>query len=172
MAFVAFMSIVKFRHLSKRATLSLFIAGAALSLGHGASAQEQKKTPYWASIAADDARMRKGPSESMPVLWDYRRENLPIKVIKVHEQWRLIEDPDGTQGWMAVRLLSGRRTGMVTGDTRPMHAAASVTSEILFRAQPGVVGFLSDCNEGWCLFDVKGKKGFIREAHVFGGGEP
>lgn len=172
MAFVISMSIVTFRHFSKRAIFSGFLIASTLFLGHGAGAQETKKTPYWASIATDDARMRKGPAETMPVMWEYRRENLPIKVIKVHENWRLIEDPDGTQGWMAVRLLSGRRTAMVTGETRVMRSSPDDGASVAYRAEPGVVGFLSDCDNGWCLFDVGGRKGFIRESHVWGSGEP
>ncbi len=172
MAFVDPMSIVTFNKLTKWAIFSAFLAASSLSLGHEAAAQETKKTPYWASIATDDARMRKGPAETMPVMWEYRRENLPIKVIKIHENWRLIEDPDGTQGWMAVRLLSGSRTAMVTGETRAMRSSPNNSASVAYRAEPGVVGFLSDCNKGWCLFDVEGRKGFIRETHVWGGGEP
>lgn len=166
------MSIVTVRHLSKTSIAVTLALISGLGVASPAHAQEERKTPYWASIATDDARMRKGPAETMPVMWDYRRENLPIKVIKVHENWRLVEDPDGTQGWMAVRLLSGRRTAIVQGGTRPMRSSASDEAPTVYRAEAGVVGFLSDCDKGWCLFDVNGKKGFVREAHVWGAGEP
>ena len=66
-----------------------------------AAAQSDPELPYWASISVDEARMRKGPSPDVPVIWEYRRKDLPVKVIARHELWRKIEDPDGTQGWMA-----------------------------------------------------------------------
>ncbi|MPN02402.1 hypothetical protein SDC9_149618 [bioreactor metagenome] len=59
--------------------------------------------------------MRKGPSPDVPVVWEYRRKDLPVKVVARHDIWRKIEDPDGTQGWMAARLLSRTRTAIVTG---------------------------------------------------------
>ena len=136
------------------------------------AAQEERKTPYWASIATDDARMRKGPSEAMPVMWQYRRENLPIKVIEVYQNWRKIEDPDGTQGWMAARLLSAKRSAIVTGGIRPMRDGPQDDANITYRAESGVVGFITDCANGWCVFNVGGKRGYIREAHIWGAGAP
>ena len=145
--------------------LAFFVAAPA-------AAQEERKTPYWASIAADDARMRKGPSEAMPVTWQYRRENLPIKVIEVYQNWRRIEDPDGTQGWMAARLLSAKRSAIVIGGIRPMRDAPKEDASVAYRAEPGVVGFITDCANGWCVFNVGGKRGYIRESHIWGAGEP
>lgn len=152
----------------KRSILALSVLLAVTPL----AAQEQKKTPYWASISTDDARMRKGPSEAMPVMWEYRRENLPIKVVEVYENWRKIEDPDGAQGWMAARLLSAKRTAIITGGVRAMRATPSDDAAVSYRAEAGVVGTITECAQGWCLFDVGGKRGYIREAHAWGTGAP
>lgn len=142
---------------------------AALMAAVGpAAAQSDPQLPYWASINVDEARMRKGPSPDVPVIWEYRRKDLPVKVIARFETWRKIEDPDGTQGWMAARLLSRTRTAIVTGDTRPMRAEPSVSAAISFRAEAGVVGKITDCKDGWCLFDVKGRKGWIQADHIWG----
>lgn len=128
--------------------------------------------PYWASISQPVARMRKGPSPDLPVMWEYRREDLPVKVLERYQTWRKIQDPDGTVGWMAARLLSAQRTGYVTGSIREMHADPDSGSPIAWRAEPGVVGLLSDCTRGWCYFDVKGRRGYIRAEEIWGGGEP
>ena len=92
------------------AVLALFFAAGP------AAAQSDPELPYWASISVDEARMRKGPSPDVPVIWEYRRKDLPVKVVARFETWRKIEDPDGTQGWMAARLLSRTRTAIVTGE--------------------------------------------------------
>src|SRR3546814_2216209 len=76
----------------------------------GAHASDEVQVPYWASISVDRARMRKGPSIDVPVLWEYRRKDLPVRVIARHDLWRKVEDPDGARGWMAARLLSRART--------------------------------------------------------------
>ncbi len=133
-----------------------------------AAAQSDPELPYWASISVDEARMRKGPSPDVPVTWEYRRKDLPVKVIARFETWRKIEDPDGTQGWMAARLLSRTRTAIVTGEIRPLRAEANVSAAISYRAEPGVVGRITDCAKGWCLLDVKGRKGWIETGHIWG----
>ncbi len=142
--------------------LSLAIVGPA------AAQSDPVKLPYWASISVDEARMRKGPSPDVPVIWEYRRKDLPVKVVARFETWRKIEDPDGTQGWMAARLLSRTRTAIVTGEIRPLRENASVSAAIAYRAEPGVVGRITDCKDGWCLFDVKGRKGWIQTDHIWG----
>lgn len=133
-----------------------------------AAAQPESPLPYWASISVDEARMRKGPSPDVPVIWEYRRKDLPVKVVALHETWRKIEDPDGTQGWMAARLLSRTRTAIITGDVRPLREAPSLSAAIAYRAEPGVVGRITDCANGWCMMDVRGRRGWIDAEHIWG----
>ena len=146
----------------------IFAAAALMATVGPAAAQSEVELPYWASISVDEARMRKGPSPDVPVMWEYRRRDLPVKVVARHENWRKVEDPDGTQGWMAARLLSRTRTAIVTGDIRPLREDAKVSAAIAYRAQPGVVGRIGDCKNGWCLFDVQGRKGWIQTEHIWG----
>src|SRR5688572_26366913 len=83
------------------------------------SAAEQRAVPYWASLAAGDALLRTGPGRNFPATWRYRRAELPVKVVQVHETWRKVREIDGTEGWMAAALLTAERTAMVTGEIRP-----------------------------------------------------
>lgn len=129
---------------------------------------QAKKPPYWASISAGKARMRTGPGREFPATWLYQRAGLPVKVIEVYPNWRKIEDPDGTVGWVQGNLLSEERTALVTGGVREMRASADANAAVVWRAEPGVVGRISQCARGWCLFDVKGRSGFISTAHIWG----
>lgn len=131
-------------------------------------AAAQKKPPYWASIRAGEARMRTGPGQQFPASWLYKRAGLPVKVIEVYPNWRKIEDPDGTQGWMLASLLSDERTGLVTGSIRALRERPSGDAPVLWRAEPGVVGKLSDCARGWCRIDVLGRMGYIEVDHLYG----
>lgn len=115
--------------------------------------------------------MRVGPSLDYPASWVYQRRDLPVRVIEVLDQWRKIEDPDGTQGWMHVSLLSGRNTAIIRATIAPLRAAASADARILFRAEPGVVGRISDCDTNWCAIDVRGQRGFVEKRHIWGGTE-
>jgi SH3-like domain-containing protein len=156
----------------KRAALTLTIfagcAVAGLWSGRSAVAQSNDELPYWASIAVDEARMRKGPSPDVPVIWEYRRRDLPVRVVARYENWRKVEDPDGTSGWMAARLLSRTRTAIVVGGTAQMREAPGEDAAVAYRAQAGVVGRITDCDDGWCLFDVKGRRGWIAKSAIWG----
>ena len=152
----------------RRALLAL-VALAGLLLGPGASAQ--RAVPYWASIATTTAKMRAGPGKQYPSTWIYRRDDLPVKVLRVMEDWRQVEDPDGTQGWMSRTQLSDTRTAMVRTLTT-VHDQPTASAHINWRVEPGVVGRLGDCDAGWCQIDLGGRVGFLREASVWGAGAP
>lgn len=144
-----------------------------MSLAVGAAqAQDERETPYWASISAGKAMMRTGPGKNYPATWLYLRADLPIRVVETYPGWRKVEDPEGEQGWMLQRLLSDTRTALVTGNApRPMHEKPSSSARVRYRAEPGVVGRLSDCRGGWCRLDVGGRTGYIRTGHFWGGAE-
>jgi SH3-like domain-containing protein len=141
-------------------------------LGVPASAQD-REVPYWASIRADEINMRVGPSETYPIAWVYHRPGLPLKVLRIKEGWRLVEDPDGASGWMVARFLSPDRTAIVVGSgVADMRDEPGDGAKLLWRVEPGVVGKLSSCNDGWCRFDAAGRVGWIRQARLWGAGEP
>lgn len=145
---------------------------AALMLGlavGSAQAQQERAPPYWASISAGRAMMRTGPGTNYPATWLYVRADLPIRVVETYPNWRKVSDSDGTTGWMLQRLLSDRRTALVTGDSpRPMHQGPAEDSRVRYLAEPGVVGRLSKCAGGWCLLEVGNRQGYIRIEHFWG----
>ena len=146
------------------------IGAVLLALAATASAQD-KKPPYWASIASGEAMMRSGPGKNYPGIWLYKRRDLPIRVVKTYPNWRMIEDPDGTRGWMLVTLLSDQRTAIVKpGAPRPIRAEASDSSAIRYRAEAGVVGRIEKCRLGWCHIAVGKREGFIRVSDIWGVG--
>jgi SH3-like domain-containing protein len=144
------------------------LGALALAISIAIPALANTKPPYWASISASEARMRTGPGRQFPASWLYQRAQLPVKVIGTYPNWRKIEDPDGTQGWMQANLISSERTGLVIGEVRPLRDKPNVSGKVIFRAEPGVVGKLSDCGRGWCRLDVKGRMGYIEMAHLWG----
>ncbi len=150
----------------KRASFFLVLLACALA---PAAAQEDRKPPYWASIAAGKAMMRAGPGRNYPGTWLYVRADLPVRVVATYPDWRQVKDPKGEEGWMLQRLLSSTRTALVVGKAlAPMHEKPSEASAIRYRAQPGVVGRISKCGDGWCRLDVGGRQGYIRTERIWG----
>lgn len=131
-----------------------------------------RKTPYWASLRASEVMLRSGPGRNFPAEWLYKRRGLPVKVVKTytvaHSEWRRIEDPDGTQGWVQANLLSDQRTAMVRGGVRALYERPDPTSPLLWRAEPGVIGQVGACVNGWCRLDVRGQAGFIQANNLLG----
>jgi SH3-like domain-containing protein len=133
------------------------------------AAAQDKKPPYWASIASGQAMMRTGPARNYPGTWLYQRRDLPVRVLKLYPNWRLIEDPDGTRGWMLVTLLSDRRTGIVKqGEPRAVHVDPSDVSHVRYLAEQGSVGRISKCKDGWCRIEFGKRDGFIHTADIWG----
>ena len=122
-------------------SLAMVIVGLAAPT---IAALVQKKTPYFASIAAGKARMRTGPAKTYPASWLYQRADLPVKVLDIYDRgaWIKIEDPSGTQGWMMGTLISETRTGLVMGTIAELRDAPRYGGKIVWRAAPGVVGRL------------------------------
>ncbi|HYX47883.1 MAG TPA: SH3 domain-containing protein [Sphingomicrobium sp.] len=147
----------------------LFSAFLILAAATPALAQE-KQPPYWASIASGEAMTHTGPGRNYPNVWLYQRRDLPVRVVKKYETWRLIQDPDGEQGWMLVTMLSDRRTAIVKpGDPRPIRTDRSVDSKVHYLAEPGVVGRISKCKgDGWCRIEIGKKDGYIRTSDLWG----
>ncbi len=143
-------------------------AGMTLMLAVPAAAQD-KTPPYWASIASGEAMMRTGPGRNYPGTWLYKRRDLPVRVLKTYPNWRMIEDPDGTRGWMLVTLLSDTRTAIVKpGDPRSIHVEANGDSPVRYRAEPGVVARIEQCAGRWCRITVGDRGGHIRSVDIWG----
>jgi SH3-like domain-containing protein len=133
-----------------------------------ASAQD-RPVPYWASIQSGEAMMRTGPARTYPGVWLYKRRDLPVRVLKRHENWRLIQDSEGTRGWMLRTMLSDTRTALVQGSApRPVHAKADANSRVRYMVEPGVVGRINDCGEGWCHISFGKRDGHIKVADLWG----
>ncbi len=155
-----------------RLILTSLLGLAALFASAGLNAQ-QREAPYWASMKFDEVNMRVGPGQDFKIDWVYKRKGLPVKVVRLREGWRLMQDPDGTQGWVNESQLLLTRTAIITGEgLAAMRAEPNASAAIKWNAQVGVVGKLGDCEAGWCEFNVGGREGWVLENRLWGTGAP
>lgn len=153
-------------------TLIFVILGMCFFLAVPAAAQD-REVPYWASIDTHELNMRVGPSMQYQIDWVYRREGLPVKVIRVVDRWRLIEDADGTKGWVSSQFLSLKRAAVVIGKgLAVIRDMPNDNGKLKWNAEPGVIGELGDCEAGWCELNVAGRAGWIRQSRIWGAGKP
>lgn len=148
----------------------IIVLGLALLAMLAAPLQAQERAlPYWASLRYDEVRMRVGPSDEYPIEWVYKRKGLPVKVVRVREGWRLVEDPEGAQGWIARSQLDPARGALVTGTgLAEVRAEPSASGAVRWRAEPGVVAALLRCREAWCEVDIAKRKGWVERARLWG----
>ena len=150
----------------------IFLAAAALAFAAPLAA-DNAKTPYWVSIRSDEVNLRVGPGEDYRIAWVYRRPQLPLKVLRIKDGWRLVQDPDGAQGWMRSQFLTRQRTGYVRGTgAAEMRENPASEARLLWRLAPGVVGLLGECQAGWCELEVDGRLGHVEASRLWGAGEP
>ena len=127
--------------------------------------------PRFASLKTDDVNMRSGPGARYPVLWTYKRRELPVRIEREFDVWRLVEDMDGIKGWVHQATLAGRRTFVITGkDPRTIRADASDGSAAVAVLKPGVVGRVKTCeaNAAWCTVQVGDYRGWLARADFWG----
>ena len=151
---------------------AVVLATAGLStVSAGAPKTAAKASPraaYFASCPAERTRMRSGPGRTFPATWLYVRRNLPVRVIDSYQDWRKVEDPGGTQGWVLGTLVSSARSAIVTAPAAIELRDRPAGSRVSWRVAPGVVGRISACGAGWCRLDVNGRVGFAETRFLWG----
>ncbi len=127
-------------------------------------------TPRFVALRSDEVNLRVGPDTRFPIEWTYQRRDLPVEVLREYNQWRRIRDMDGTEGWVHQSTLSARRTFLVRGQERNLHASDSDGSNVVARLQPGVVGRIRRCAAGsaWCEVQVADRRGYLKRADFWG----
>lgn len=144
----------------------------ALSMAPQGARAQDREVPYWATLRFDEVNMRVGPSGEYKIDWVYKRKGLPVKVVRVREGWRLVQDHEGTQGWVAASQLSPSLGALIVGDgLAELRAGPAADTAVRWRAEPGVVGELLECRDDYCEIDVAGRSGWVAQDRLWGVGE-
>jgi len=65
--------------------------------------------PRYASLKSDRVKLRVGPGKKYRTEYIYVVKNFPVKIIAEFDNWRKINDVDGSKGWIHASMLSGNR---------------------------------------------------------------
>lgn len=126
--------------------------------------------PRWATFRADEVNLRTGPGTRYPIEWLYHRRDLPVKIQREFEVWRLIEDQDGVKGWVHQATLTGRRGFVVKTADQTLRKSASDDGNPVALLKVGVVGRIRACDAkaSWCDVEAGGYRGWIRRDKIWG----
>ena len=150
-----------------RLLLALLLAGIFLSVSLPTQVQADGKLPRFASLRSDKVNLRAGPGVRYPIAWIFVRKSLPVEILAEFELWRKVRSRDGTEGWVHKSLLSGRRSGIITGKTRTLFRRAQDSVPVL-RLAPGVQGALIACKKTWCKMRVGSIEGWLKRKQFWG----
>ncbi len=129
--------------------------------------QAQEGTRF-VSLKAEVANLRVGPGRRYPIDWVYRRPGLPLLVVAHFDQWRWVQDHEGTKGWMHRSLLSTARTALVVDEVQTVFEEPSSDAAAVLRAEPGVIADLKGCEGRWCRIALAGEEGWVRDSAIWG----
>ncbi len=124
--------------------------------------------PRFASLHADEINMRTGPGTRYPIEWVYVREGLPVEVTAEFEIWRRVRDWEGSEGWIHKSALTGKRTLIVTGQTRQVYEEMDEQSAVKAHVEPGVIGHLLSCSPDWCKVKFDDINGYMPKSAFWG----
>ena len=125
--------------------------------------------PRFVALKVKKGNMRAQPSTQHAILFTYLRAGLPMKVLRERGDWRLVEDHDGTQGWMKNTILTNDRTFRIMAPLANLYRRADLTSPVHAQLETGVIGDLHTCRaDGWCRGSVGQVSGWIRANDIWG----
>src|SRR5438477_10938197 len=81
---------------------------AALPAAAGESEAGQK-LPRFVSLRSDQVNLRVGPGENYPIEWVLARKDMPVEVVEEFENWRIIRDGQGSEGWVHDSMVTVKR---------------------------------------------------------------
>src|SRR5712691_6912817 len=143
-----------------RLLLASLLFGAPLAAA--AENEASQKVPRFVSLRSDQVNLRVGPGENYPIEWVLTRKDMPVEIIRQFENWRMIRDWQGTEGWVHERMVSGKRGVIVRGGIRTLHGQPDVASPAVARAEPGVIARLLGCRPEWCRVEAANSTGWVQ----------
>ncbi len=138
------------------------------ALPAGAQSELAPKLPRFVSLRSNRVNLRVGPGETYPIEWVLTRKDMPVEIVKEFQNWRLIRGWHDTKGWILDRMVTAKRDVVIDGAVRALHRRPDPASELVARAEPGVVARLIELQGPWCRIEAGGYTGWVLRTEVWG----
>jgi SH3-like domain-containing protein len=147
----------------------VFASGASGPAPH-ASVLTGLPLPRFASFRSNESNMRVGPGGRYPIAWVFRRQNLPVQIIREFYDWRQVRTSDRVKGWVHKALLVGTRHFTTVGRKTVLRAGPADYAAAVAWIEFGVIGRISACaaDSQWCRVRVSGYSGYLRRTAIWG----
>ena len=148
--------------------LSFSAPGAALGQSTEIGPETGAPLPRFESLRFNKVNLRRGAGEDYPIAWTFQLYGLPVQIFQEFRDWRHVRDHDGATGWMHKSQLGTARTVLIQDEVANVHSEPDAGSEVVARAEPGVVMTLIACQVDWCRAKAQGYRGWIKKAGQWG----
>ena len=115
---------------------------------------------YFLMLKNKKVNVRYGPSLEHPVKYNYRKINLPVKVIDKKENFRRIVDHKKNSGWIHVSQLKPSRS-LITMNEKILFKNSTKYSKPLAKLDQGRLLKIIKCKEKWCNVKTGDFSGWI-----------
>lgn len=126
--------------------------------------------PRFVTLKSKDVNMRSGPGINYPMKINYKCYHLPVQIISESENWRLVRDSNGNEGWIHEAMLDKKDYVEIVSKVKvPMFRLPNEKSKHIAYIEEGVLAKVVKCNENWCnVVLAKTYKGWIHKSHLWG----
>jgi len=124
--------------------------------------------PRFVTLKSDEVNIRVGPGVRYPIKLVFKKEGLPVEIVKEFDIWRQIRNIEGDEGWVNKGLLSSRRNVIIKDYMRTVYKKPAMFSKPIVKLKPGVIANLVTCKDNWCNIKVAGYNGWISQEQIWG----
>jgi len=124
--------------------------------------------PRFVTLKSGEVNMRAGPGTEYPVLWQYRKKDLPLRVEAEFGVWRKVVDHEDTTGWMHQSVVSLKRHALVTASSARIYASPDNGAALVAVAERNALLELQSCPTQWCKVAAGDLRGWVARNAIWG----
>jgi SH3-like domain-containing protein len=118
------------------------------------------------SLKNTTTNVRAGPGTQYPILWVFKRQGWPVRIISEYQYWYKVEDHEGETGWIYKNLLSNTHTVIVSeGKPVIMYVDTEMTKPVM-KLSANVTLTLDRCTPYLCQVVHNRKKGWVEKTRL------
>jgi SH3-like domain-containing protein len=149
--------------------VTLFISSVSSATDQKIGSITGLPLPRFVVIKSRDVNMRSGPGVTYQSKINYKCIFIPVEVKSEFDNWRLVRDSEGNEGWIHEAMLDGRRYVQILKDETLIFRLPDPKSQPIARIEKGAIGKLVNCKNNWCEISFgRSHKGWINKEKLWG----
>lgn len=121
------------------------------------------------SLKFSEVNGRSGPNSDFPIIFTYKLNGMPVKVLGEFDNWYKVMDFNGDVVWLSKHLVSKSRTVMTTSDLSYIFYDSNVRHFYpKVKVEKNVVLRLIKCKKDRCKIKINKMNGWINKSDIWG----